>query len=147
MALSLRQKKEIGTVRLHWSFMLNKVGRPIGVFPNGRFPRHEELFGIVKEKIEESGFSLKRVSPIEANCVIRLYSNLCVEFDEEAYCFLGASFYTKAHGKNKWVKYNEEGEGCEIDFSKCEVEVRTSSGEERTVEADYFDVFVKVFKQ
>lgn len=146
MSLTLKQKREIGRIRLDWCFLVNSRGHPLGVFPKGRLPYLEEVKEMIFDKLkEDGGYQVKRIRPADANCVVRVYNNLEYVHGEENYCLLGAICYTKAHGQNKWVSYDKEGNEEVLDYENCKVAVEFSNGVEFAC-AEFFDTYVKVFK-
>lgn len=144
MSLTLKQKREVGKIRLEWCFLVNARGHPIGVFPKGRFPYLEEVRTMVLDKLKSMGYQVKNIRPNDANCVIRVYNKLGYKHGDEEYCLLGAICYTKAHGANKWVWYDKNGEEHVLDYETCKIEENFRDGCE-TVETDFFDTYVKVF--
>ena len=144
MSLTLKQKREVGKIRLDWRFLVNARGHPLGVFPKKRLPYLEEVRAMVLEKLVGMGYQVKNIRPQDANCVIRVYNNLECTIGDEKCCLLGAICYTKAHGANKWVWYDDQGLEHTLDYESCKIE-ETFKGENVTVEAEFFDSYVKVF--
>lgn len=144
MSLTLKQKKDVGKIRLAWCFFVNSRGHPLGVFPKKRLPYLEEVRTMVYEKLESMGYQVKKVRPNDANCVIRVYNQLDFSLGDEKYCLLGAICYTKAHGANKWVWYDEENVEHVLDYESCKIEEKIK-GEVNEVEVEFFDTYVKVF--
>ncbi len=144
MSLTLKQKKDVGKIRLAWCFFVNSRGHPLGVFPKGRLPYLEEVRTMVYEKLDSMGYQTKKVRPHDANCVIRVYNRLDFSDGDEKYCLLGAICYTKAHGANKWVWYDENGNEHVLDYESCKIE-EMIKGEQKEVEVEFFDTYVKVF--
>lgn len=144
MALTLKQKREVGKIRLDWCFLVNARGHPMGVFPKGRLPFLEEVRNMVFEKLQEMGYQTKRIRPNDANCVVRVYNMLEYEHNGENYCLLGAICYTKAHGANKWVCYDENGNEEVMEYENCNVAVNFSDVI-ISVKTEFFDTYVNVF--
>ena len=58
----------------------------------------EEIFKEVVERLNKVGFSVKRVSPIKANVVIRVYRCEAWEYDGSVYCIYGSDTYVRNLG-------------------------------------------------
>lgn len=144
MSLTLKQKNDVGKIRLDWCFFVNARGHPLGVFPKKRLPYLEEVRAMAIEKLESMGYQVKKIKPSDANCVIRVYNNLEYSHGDDKYCLLGAICHTKAHGANKWVWYDEQGNEHAMDYESCKIEEKFK-GEPKEVEVEFFDTYVNVF--
>ena len=144
MALTLKQKKNVGQVRLHWCFLLGPNDRPIGVFPNRRLPTSEELRAMAFDKLKEHGYLVKRVKPADANCIIRVYNNHYYEHNQQKYCFIGATCYTKAGKANKWVTYDSDDQEIPLDYAMHEITQILDDDKSAKIETEFFDTYVRL---
>ena len=144
MSLTLKQRKDVGKIRLAWCFIVNARGHPLGVFPKGRYPYLEEVRALAYDKLENMGYQIRRTSPDDANCVIRVYNLIDYAHGDEKYCLLGAICYTKSDNKNQWVWYDKNDEEHTLDYESCKIDEKFR-GRSEIVEAEFFDTYVKVY--
>lgn len=144
MALSLKRKMEIGSIRLGWSFMLDSKGNPIGVFPKKRLPTAEEIREMILEELARNGHTVKYIRPADANCVIRVYRNMKYTHNADDCCLIGAFCFIKPQRSSNWVNYDEDGNTQVLDYTKCEIETTFELECIEKIEAEFFDTYVKI---
>lgn len=141
--LSNEQKERIRRIKIYKSSCSEVKGKPIDQC--GRefvIPSFPEIEQIVIEEIIKLGFSkVERVSPYEANCIIRVYKKLHYEYDDDFYNIYGASCYTLKNGR--WTETVFNGE-FEIDYSKHKVGQWVCQDESIVFDCEFFDCYVKV---
>lgn len=95
----------------------------------------------LREILRLGFYSVENANPKEANCLIRLYQKgYC--YKSNIYTLYGSQVFTKRFGK--WVSKNAMGGQLKLDHSKCMIVKWLSEDECFQVEAEFFDVYLKI---
>lgn len=166
--LSKQQKEKLRRIHIYESSSKEKNGVPIiekrgsqskiGKLIEGKMvvPSSYQLVDSVIAQILECGFSkVERVAPSDANCIIRVFQKLHYEYDRElifniygADCFVreyfafGDRFFSRE--ESDWLTTDLNDETFSINFSKCSISEWLCQDEKVIIEADFFDIYVRV---
>lgn len=126
------------------SFLKNHTGF-VTIYEEIVIPPPYKISQYIFQKILDSGFSkIEKVSPSEANCVIRVFQKLHYEYDSEfTFNIYGAVCYVK--DKTGWFSENNQDELIILDYSKFHFKEIISQDEQlKIIDADFVDIYVKV---
>lgn len=101
-------------------------------------PHLEEIAALAIDKIEASGFSVRRVSPRRANCVIRVFRHEGLNHDGNTYWMWGIDIFLKQR-EGMLSSY-----GSLINFSEYELSYWYQNGEHTDMSPHFVDYFVKL---
>lgn len=101
-------------------------------------PHFEEIAALAFDKLEAAGFSVRRVSPRKANCVIRVFRHEGLIHDGSTYWMWGIDIFVKQR-EGMISSYDTL-----INFSKYELRYWYQNGEYTDMEPHFVDYFVKL---
>ena len=133
MSLTKKQKYDIQKVHLHYTNV-----------PISELPQFSEILERMYEQIKKTGITkIKKCSPSEANCIIRIYQSLQAEPEYGLFSNIyGAICYTKF--KNIW----ETSDGIKnypLEYNKYyQFRIPLLPDETLIVNASYIDDYVKI---
>lgn len=107
-------------------------------------PTQEELLRMAFQRISNKGFSIERVAPNDANCIIRVFSKHDYSYDNEIYNLCGFNFFTKKF--NGWMSISTRGDDFQLDYAKSLHRLWLYQDEYLDLECDFFDCYVQVNK-
>lgn len=108
-------------------------------------PSPYEIRNSVFEQILECGFSkVERVSPTDANCIVRIFQKLHHEYEfGMVFNMYGADVFVK--DDTTWAtECNCYQKGYPIDYEKCLINQWLYQDEKVTFDAEFVDFYVKV---
>lgn len=139
--LSATQRKILKNTQIYCYSHTEKKGQPLlndRPFDMLNFP---EIFEQVKDMIISEGFSsVKRVSPIRSNCIIRV-------FRTEHYVFEAPNWVYNIYGANCYVKFLGTFHTCNdfpIDYSSCKTRSWICQDEYIDFDHQFVDYYVYV---
>lgn len=101
-------------------------------------PHFEEIAALAVDKLEAAGFSVHRVSPRKANCVIRVFRHEGLTHDENTYWMWGIDLFAKQR-EGLVSSY-----GTQINFSKYELRYWYQNGKYADMGPHFVDYFAKL---
>ncbi len=148
MKLTKQQKYAIRRISILAYSDSEKNGKPYyqcgGKEIEFEIPQFGEILKTMFENIKNAGFAkVKRCSPFEANCIIRVYKDLHHQYDfGECYNIYGARCYTKTNGV--W-KTSDGINNYAIDYSRHMFRLNLLLPDESLlIHADFVDYYVKI---
>ena len=157
--LSKEQKKKLRNIHIYELASKEKNGVAIIQKSMSKVKRGKETFSTVEEELfipspyqlTESvikqilacGFStVEKVSPSDANCIIRVFQKLHYEYEFDLiFNMYGADCFVK--GSTGWIS-ECNGDTFPINYSKCLIGQWLYQDEKVTFDADFVDIYVKV---
>ena len=143
--LTEKQKETLRNISiLEYSNRENRKGRPLKP-GNAEFKMlsTQQIFALICEKITQNGFSkVKRVSPNEANCLIRVFKKQHYAYDDCPNMMInlyGANCFVLKNGN--WVCSDDK---YLLDYSEHKVRYWLCIDDSNTISTDFFDVYTKV---
>lgn len=102
---------------------------------------YEEIFKKAITNLNEIGFLVQRVEPKKANCILRVFSDKNLKYDNEIYWMYGAETYLKTI--NGMMSYYENF----IDYSSFRVTHWFFQDESTIFEPNFVDYYLKIKKR
>lgn len=103
-----------------------------------KIPDFEELAEISIENLKKVGYSVKRVSPRQANCIVRVFRHTSIKFEEDEYWLFGAETYLKTILGMTTVC------GLTINYSEFKVRLWLFQDDSFLAEPNFVDYFFKI---
>lgn len=146
--LTEKQRETLRNISIfEYSDRENRKGKPLRP-GNAEFKMlsSHEIFALICEKIVKNGFSeVKRVSPDEANCIIRVFEkkhmkDTSVSCRNRIYNIYGANCYTTKNSLG-WISRKDD---FPINYEEDLHRLWFFQDEYIDFKAEFFDVYVKV---
>ena len=148
MALSREQEDKLRSIYIFHCVRGEENGRP--VHSSGRgfiIPRFEEIFKEISSTILESNFcEVKKVSPYDANCIIRVFYERHFWHNDEVYNLYGAECYTRSGNEECWMTTSDsDNDKLKPLGNHCKIQVGLPANDSFTTSCQKFRDFpVKV---
>lgn len=141
--LNRRQKEKIRRIEIYKYSVRERRGKAVD--DSGKefkMLSFDEIRDEVYKMIREMGFSkIEYASPLNANCVIRVFQKKHYHYDGMTYNVYGAQCFTKKD--NQWTTKNSSGE-TKINFSKCKFIHWICQYDYIDFDFDFFDCYVRI---
>lgn len=147
MSLTRQQKYALRQIHIHAYSERERDGKAYCSYPNEEeefvIPQFGDILRMMFENIKKSGFtSIQRCSPLEANCIIRVYQDLHHEYEWGlVFNIYGAICYTKTGGI--W-ETSDDFDTYRIEHDKYQFRMQLLPDEGLRVNADFVDCYVKI---
>ena len=138
--LSKIGSKKIRNIRFYQIRYHEKNGVPIdGKGKPIDFPSLEMLLEMAFNEIFKAGFrEVRRVSPNEANCIIRVFNKTHFPYGEkEIHNLCGFNCFTQHF--NTWTSISDRDEILQLDFSKCQY---LNQDKSLIYDCNFFDCYI-----
>lgn len=141
--LTHEEKKGVPIITKNVPKTKNGITKYSTVVENFVIPNTYEIFETMSKKILDSGFSeVERVSPNDANCIIRIFQKLHYEyFYNYIFNLYGADCFVK--DKKNWISHCSAGTFT-LYYSKHIIRQWICQDESVYIDTDFVDFYVKV---
>lgn len=124
----------------HTNSGIVKNGKPVGpCFKEIYIPSLETIAELSIQNLKNRGFSVERVSPKKANCIIRVFRHECFIHRGEVYWMHGANAFLKTF--DGMYASNDD---TTINYSNYEVRIDFLQDEYATMNPHFVDYFFKI---
>lgn len=137
--MNKEKKEKIWRISNYIKTGIIKDGNPV---LNGvhivNIPCFENIYQDVLNNLKVNLFNVERVSPLTANCILRVFRHNNLQHEDEIHWVYGADIFIKS--LDGMTSRND----CIIDYSKCEIKKWLFQDESFIMIPDFIDYYLKI---